>query len=329
MQLKNVSLSIYSFGYAAGFIKDERPEAAAPVVTLENIGEFALRYGLGGIEFPVDRYFPLQSLGESGRFIKEVHRRGLSAAVDLETFEPNYIRGLLPVLADNGIDFARIKMSGIYGGSRYAEPRFADLVDDFVAGLRELLPDLRHRGIRLLIENHQDLGSDDLIAVIGATCARHIGITWDMGNSLAVIDTPEGFLHKAAGFIGNVHLKDYRLCRGQGGVRLVRCALGDGVVDFPRILPALKSLHGTIPMAIELGAQKYRQADVFKPEYWRAYPPQHVDKKADFFSMLLEKALPEDASLSPWERGLPGQVIIESELDDLERSVAYLRRLDA
>lgn len=328
MKLKDISLSIYSFGYAAGFIHDARPEAATAVVSIENIADLAVRYGLGGIEFPVDRYFPVTQLGEARRFVNDLEKRGLSVAIDIETFDANYIRELLPVLTGQGLAFARIKMSGMYGGNRYAEPEFSGWVKAFVSDLRALLPELRRHGVRLLIENHQDLGSDDLIAIIGATSARHVGVNWDVGNSLAVLDTPEDFLRKAAGFIGNVHLKDYRLYRCEGGFRMVRCALGEGVVDFPGALRALKDLHGAVPMAIELGAEKCRQPDIFKREYWEAYPSCDIVSKVAFFSFLNQKLLDRDDWQSAWERGLPGKAIIDSEMDDLERSVAYLQKLD-
>lgn len=328
MKLKDISLSIYSFGYAAGFVHDSRAEAAKAVVSIENIAELAVRHGLGGIEFPVDRYFAPARLGEAGKFVGDVKKRGLAVAVDVETFDAGYVRELLPVLAERGLDFARIKMSGIYGGNRYAELEFSSRVDAFVSDLRALLPELRRHDVRLLIENHQDLGSDDLIAIIGATSAAHIGINWDMGNSLAVLDTPEDFLRKAGGFIGNVHLKDYRLYRCGAGFRMVRCALGEGVVDFPVALRALKDLHGALPMAIELGAQNCRQPDIFKREYWEAYPSYDVASKVSYFSFLNQKLADGDGWQSPWERDLPGKAIVESEMEDLERSVAYLRTLD-
>ena len=327
MNLKDVSLSIYSFGYSAGFIHDDRPEAAPPVVSIENIADLAVAHGLGGIEFPVDRYFPAAQLGELGAFVDDCKQRGLTVAIDVEIFDVGYIRKLLPVLAEHRLAFARVKMSGMHGGNRYAEPEFTSWVDLFVSQLRSLLPELRRHGVRLLIENHQDLGSDDLIAIIDATSAEHIGINWDTGNSLAVLDTPEEFLRKSAHAIGNVHLKDYRLYRCDTGFRMARCALGEGVVDLAAVLPTLKDLDHVVPLAIELGAENCRRVEVFKPEYWEAYPSYDVASKVSFFSFLNQKLLDGDEWRSAWERDLPGAAIIESEMDDLERSVAYLERL--
>ncbi|MBM4135060.1 MAG: sugar phosphate isomerase/epimerase [Nitrospira sp.] len=327
MNLCRVSLSIYSFGYAAGFLHDDRPEAAPPAVTIGNVAEIARQHGLGGIEFPVDRYFKIHELDRAEAFIGGLLRNGMNVAVDLENFDPPYIRAVLPILSRHRLRFARIKMSGFYGGNRYLEPRFAEQVADFVRALRSLLPELRRAGIKLLIENHQDLGAEDLIRIIGATSSDCIGINWDIGNSLAVLDTPETFLRKAGGFVGNVHLKDYRLYRCEKGFYLSRCALGEGVVEFASILDGLKARQGQVPMAIELGAQIARRADVFEPAYLEAYGPQAGLEMGEFFAFLDVRLHDGEDWKSPWERNCSGQAIIESEKNEIMRSVAFLQQL--
>lgn len=327
MNLKDVALSIYSFGYAAGFITDRRAEAAPPRVSIDNVADIAEKYGLGGIEFPADRYFKPDEGERLDRFIGQLNDRGLGAAVDLENFEPAYVGALLPVLRRRGLTFARIKMSGFYGGNRYREPTFADQLADFIGKLRGLLPQLRNNGVKLLIENHQDLGADDLIRIVGETSADCVGINWDVGNSLAVLDTPATFLDKAGGMIGNVHLKDYRLFRCKDGFRFSRCALGEGVVDFAALLPKLKERHGAFPMAIELGAQVSRQADVFARPYWEAYRPFAVEEKLEFFSFLDRHLESGDGWKSTWEQARPGGEIVASEMSELDLSVKFLTAL--
>lgn len=327
MNLREISLSMYSFGYSAGFIRDDRPEAVAPVVTIENIADLAKKHGLGGIEFPIDRYYKAYELEEAETFVGGLCRDGMRVAIDLENFDVSYVRALLPILSRNQLRFARIKMSGFYGGNRYLEPGFQNWMSTFVEGLRSLLPELRERGIRLLIENHQDLGAEDLIRIIGATSADCVGINWDMGNSLAVIDTPETFLNKAGGFIGNVHLKDYRLFRCENGFSLSRCALGEGVVDFPSLLSTLRRQQGPVSMAIELAAQNARRADVFEKAYWEAYRPYAASETIEFFSFLNSRLLGGDEWKSSWERSLPGEAIVESEMEEIARSVTFLQEL--
>lgn len=324
MNLREISVSIYSFGYSAGFIRDDRPEAIAPMITLETIADLAAKYGLGGIEFPVDRYYKAGELDRADSFISEVCRRGMRASVDLENFDVSYLRALLPILSRNQLRFVRIKMSSFYGGNRYREPGFENQRSTLIKTLRLLLPELRDRGVKLLIENHQDLGASDLIQIIGATSADCVGVNWDIGNSWAVLDTPETFLKKAGGCIGNIHLKDYKLFRCEKGFFLSRCALGEGVADFASLLSELRRLQGPVPMTIELGAQNTRRADVFDPAYWEAYGPSLAKEAIEFFSVLNTHLLDGEDWKTPWERNLPGKVIVESEMKEFEQSVAFL-----
>jgi 3-oxoisoapionate decarboxylase len=328
MNLKDINLSIYSFGYSAGFIHDKRPEMAEPTVSIDSIASLAEEHSLGGIEFPIDRYFPLDNLSDAVDFIEGLRSRHLRAAIDLETFDPEYIERLIPILLKADIGWARIKMSGFYGGNRYLEPEFEGWVRDFKNTLFDLIPTLRKAGLMLLIENHQDLGADDLVKIISTTAADCIGINWDVGNSLPVPDTPETFLEKTAGFIGNVHLKDYRLFRSENGYRMARCPLGEGIVDFSSLLPRLHTSKSSIPMAIELGAQNARHADIFETAYWEAYPPVTVAEKIPFFAFLNRHLEDGDDWKSTWEQDLSGADIIADEMKDLEKSVAYLNTLE-
>jgi sugar phosphate isomerase/epimerase len=327
MNINDVALSIYSFGYSAGFIRDERPEAAAPVITLDTLTDLVRRHGLGGVEFPLDRYYAADGLDNAEAAIARLREGGIRVVVDLEQFDVPLIRAVLPILSRQNLRFARVKMSSCYGGNRYREPNFHECVSAFVEGLRALVPMLRHYQVKLLVENHQDLGADDLIRVIRETSAEAIGINWDIGNSLAVLDTPETFLRKTARLIGNVHLKDYRIFRAPEGFYLARCALGEGVVDFGSLLAELSRQHASVPMTIELGAQHARRADVFHQAYWDAYPPYTVSQQMEFFSFLNRHMRNGEQWKSPWERQLPGHAIVEAEMKELEQSVAFLKGL--
>jgi sugar phosphate isomerase/epimerase len=323
LRLADINLSLYSFGYAAGFITDDRPDAAAPSITRETLIDLAISHGLGGVEIPVDRCFA--DAAEAEAWVARVHARGVRVTLDVEEFAVDTVRALLPSASRLGLRWVRIKLGACYGGNRHLVADFAAQAQAFAEALRALLPALRRWGIRLLIENHQDLTAEELVDIIGATSADHVGITWDVGNSLAAGDTPASFLRQAGGFIGNVHLKDYRLARVAGGVALTRCALGQGVVEFPALLAELRHRQGPVPMAIELGAQHARVAQVEHAAYWPAFPPRPAALMAEYSAFLDRHAI-DGLAGSAWERGLPGAAIVQSELDDLRASVDYLQR---
>ena len=61
----------------------------------------------------------------------------------------------------------------------------------------------------LAIENHQDFHSSELVEISKSISEELIGVTWDVGNSIAVADSPDSFYNTVTCLIRNVHLKDY------------------------------------------------------------------------------------------------------------------------
>ena len=87
----------------------------------------------------------------------------------------------------------------------------------------------------MAIENHQDFNSLELLDIANSFDPALIGITWDIGNSLAVGDTINSFYTNTSHLIKNVHLKDYKVFHSTNGIRLVRCP----IVEIPA--PTTKS----------------------------------------------------------------------------------------
>mgnify|MGYP001223342904 CR=1 FL=1 len=324
MNTKDISLSIYSFGYGAGFIKDERVIRAEPFIDLPKLVEMADAASMGGIEFPVDYFFG-DDFADLNAFIESLEKINLAARLDIDTFEPDYVRNLLPVIAKRNISFVRIKMSNLFGGNRYKQGSFREVYVDFVEKLHAVLPSLGEHGIKLLIENHQDLSADELVQIINETSAELVGVNWDIGNSLPTGDTPEGFLQKTKPFIGNVHIKDYKLYRRGDGYSLCRCAIGDGVVNFENLFSALEP---KTPMSIELGAQVTRVSDVFKSEFWENHQAVPVAEKASFFKFLVDNLHHNKEGETLWERNCSGKEIMANEMQEFEHSLQYLSTLN-
>ena len=92
-------------------------------------------------------------------------------------------------------------------------------------------PEAAEHGLTLVIENHQDFGSDELVALC-EEAGPNVGIVFDTGNTFPVAEAPLDFTRRIAAHVRHVHLKDYRVQFTDEGYRLVRCAIGDGAVPF-------------------------------------------------------------------------------------------------
>ncbi len=327
MDLQHIALNIYSFGYAAGFLKDDRYPDQKQAVTIDALPDLAASLGLGGIEFPFD-YFFRDDVSAGVAFIKRVQARGLTVAIDFEKCDASLLRNVLPQLRTLDISWCRIKLpQTLYGGAQYKEHDFGIWRGRFIHLLQELLPLLRERDMRLLVENHQDLFIQDLIDVIRATDPRHIGINWDIGNSLAIGATPQQFYDALGPYIGNVHLKDYQIMPQEKGIGLVRCALGDGVVDFGSILGRIKKDHGAMPMSIELGAQVTRMVDMHEDAYWNQMIP--VDRaRRVVYEQFVAAHMATEQKTTLWQQRKAAEAIVDREHEEVKQSVDFLSSLN-
>src|SRR5688572_17026321 len=118
-------------------------------------------------------------------------------------------------------------------------------------------------GIALAVEDHQDLGSDDLLMLHEVTSGA-VGVVLDTGNPFAVAEDPVAFTTRVAPIVRHVHLKDYRAQFTDEGFRLVRCAIGDGAVPFEEMLAVLApSTRESMTASIEPGAHQSRHIRLF------------------------------------------------------------------
>ena len=281
MELKNITLNFYSFGYYGGLITDV--DRSVAILGIDELVKLAKKYGLGGVEIPLDRFYSLNQIEKAVEKIEQIQNKNFSVFIDLENTNLDYISRLVPHLPALGITSIRIKMDQIgktiYGGNRYLSETFDKAVQEFKQQLIILLPSLEKYNISLAIENHQDFHSSELVELSKTISNELIGVTWDIGNSISVLDTPETFYDNTHHIIKNVHLKDYKVYKSKLGFSLVRCPLGDGYVDYHEILKKISNNGNIINMSIELGAQSPRQCDIDNQMYWEKFSDIPIDKE--------------------------------------------------
>jgi hypothetical protein len=129
--------------------------------------------------------------------------------------------------------------------------------------------------------------------------------------------------------VRNVHLKDYHIFLSPTGYRLSTCAIGDGVVDFPSLV-GLFADQPDLPMSIELGARQARHVELLEDTWWTDYPPRRVSDLLDALRVIVPPARRADEDYRiPHEREAPADVLRAYEIEEFERSVAYLKRVTA
>jgi hypothetical protein len=126
----------------------------------------------------------------------------------------------------------------------------------------------------------------------------------------------------------NVHLKDYTLHRTPLGYRLVRCALGAGVIDFPALFVLMDRDAPAAHRSIELAATQARHIRLLEDSYWEHFPPRDIRALLPVLRLVECSARPvHEEWRTPHEREDLHSERCRWELVQLRESVQYLRNL--
>ena len=227
-----------------------------------------------------------------------------------------------------GARLIRLHLTPVLEGARASlGPRWQQMVNHARDTLEREAPRVAAAGLTMAIENHQDFGSEELVAFAEAL-GDHVGIVFDTGNPFSVGEDPVAFARRAAHRIRHVHLKDYVAQFTEDGYRLIRCAIGDGAVPFPEIAGLLEARSPQLTASIEPGALEARHIRLFRNEWWSGYPSRDREEIAAMLVRLQRNALDETADYrTPWEMMADRDALLAYERAQLERSVEYLRAL--
>lgn len=220
----------------------------------------------------------------------------------------------------------RMHLTPVLEGARAKHgPRWQQMLDHARTTLKREAPKAADAGLAVAIENHQDLGSEELLAV-AEEAGPNVGIALDTGNPFAVAEDPVAFASRVAPRIQHVHLKDYVSQFTSEGFRLIRCPIGDGCVPLREIAAVM--LGESVTASIEVGALDVRHVRVFAPDWWEGYPARPATELRTVLERLKTKRLDDNADYrTPWEKEEPAPAIVEYEMAQLRKSVQNLKAL--
>lgn len=290
--------------------------------------DWAAELGVSGVELPAPMI--------ADHSVMEVREALTSRSLKLVVDTPGLLqRPVQELFADIklasacGARVVRAIMSSLLcGDRREMAGGFRAHLDRVAAALQEALPAAADLGVSIAVENHQDAATEDFF-YLAERLGHHpaFGITLDTGNPLAVGQDPVEAARELAPLIRHLHLKDYTMHFAPGGYRLVRCAAGAGVVDFPEILRAAGSAPDLLP-GIEVGAQQTRTIPFLEPDWWACHQPRDVSTLLGPLRLLWARGIAADVPYSSaWERGESQEAIKEEEWRLVRESVSYFRQL--
>jgi sugar phosphate isomerase/epimerase len=318
-----IGLSVYGTTFGMGIDL----HSGRPTITPSRLIDKAIAVGLEGVELPAS----LMQGEDATAVAHYALERGLFITLETEGYDPGKLASAIDLGVRLGAGTVRTMVGGakLGGDRRPLAGRWQSFLQEILAGLRQATLNAERAGVNLTVENHQDLTSEELLWLCQSIGSQRFGITLDTGNPLATAEEPVDFARCVAPYVKNVHLKDYQVSMSNEGYRLVRCPLGQGVVDFPALFGILSATCPHITMSIELGALEARHVRVLAADYWPDYPPRSAAQLAHVLHFVQDHAGPSGDWRTPFERNESVEAIIAYEDQQLAASLAYILPLFA
>src|SRR5205807_6897589 len=272
--MMRIGLAVYGTVFSMGI----HPASTRPPIRSRQLMDRALVAGLEGVELPAS----LLQGEDIEDVVQYAREHGLFITLASGGYAPDKLMKDIELGARVGVGTGRTAVGGakIGGDRRPLAGRWQSFLQEVLAGVRKATIVAEHAGVNLAVENHQDLASEELLWLCESIGSPRFGITLDTGNPLATAEEPVNFARRVAPYVKNVHVKDYQVYMSNEGYRLVRCPLGQGVVDFPALFAILSATCPHITMSIELGALEARYVRVLADDYWPDYPPRSAAQLA-------------------------------------------------
>jgi sugar phosphate isomerase/epimerase len=324
-----IGLAAFTFSYTCGYVGKGTPRAWSDPYDAYDLMDLAAAHDLGGVEFGPQ--WGLGSLEESAllRAREYAAARGLFIVVAGGIVNVEELRALLPAAATLGARTVRTVVSTLLCGDRRAvRDTWAGYLAETARKLKEVRGLAEELGVALAVENHQDVTSGELVALCEEVGSPLVGVNLDASNPLAVGEDIMAFTQRIAPYLKNVHLKDYLIYKTPQGFRLVRCAVGAGVLDVPALFELCAREAPAATISIELGAHEARHVRLMEDDFWPGYAPRRVEEVLPVLRLREARARPQGEDWrTPWERGEQGEVLASFEMSHFMESVDYLHGL--
>ncbi len=283
----------------------------------ETLGAEGVQTGLRSRDSEVAR--AVRALAERAGGYYEGELALPKSEADLEAFATS-----VRLTREAGASVARAVFTG---GRRYEIFKTRADFDRFQAGAIHSLelaePVLRRHGLKVAIENHKDLTTEELVAVMKRVSSEWIGVLVDTGNNLALLEEPHAVVEALAPFALSVHLKDMAVQPYDEGFLLSEVRLGTGMLDLPRIVTTLRRANPTIVFNLEMATRDPLKIPCLTAGYWATFPERKATHLAAVLALV--KANPIKAP-PPSVLGKPvAQVLAEEEANN-RHGLAWMQR---
>ena len=142
---------------------------------------------------------------------------------------------------------------GSVGERRGQRSQSKSAYESTVKVLRGVRSEAIDTGVKVAIENHNgDLTAREVRTIIEEAGKEFVGSNLDTGNPMWLLEDPLLTLEVLGPYVATTHIRDSVLYEHPRGAAFQWVALGDGTMDFPKILTLFKQLCPHAAMQLEI-----------------------------------------------------------------------------
>lgn len=149
------------------------------------------------------------------------------------------------------------------GGERHetSEERRKELIGYAIANFQRLAEVAERVRIPLVLENHEDLTSAEVISILKAVGSPYIRALIDNGNALPVRENPVECVLRLAPYASACHLKDWKFRWANDIPMREGCPLGEGDAYAAESYRILRDAQPDMPITIEIASIRFDRTD--------------------------------------------------------------------
>jgi 3-oxoisoapionate decarboxylase len=178
---------------------------------------------------------------------------------------------------------------------------FAKFFEQGKQALAWARPAVEKHEVRMAVENHKDLQAAELVDVIKKLDSPLVGICFDTGNSIALLETPQETAELLAPHVFTTHIKDMGVAEYADGFLLAEVPLGTGFLDLAKIVATARKARQDVRLNLEMITRDPLKVPCLTPKYWATLESVPGRRLAEMLALVRAKAdkkLPRISELS-------------------------------
>lgn len=311
-----LGLNTYSYRCAAGLWDYTPRENAA--MGLDHFLRKAAEMNLDGLHLADARHLDSLEYGHVSEVRQKADALGLYLELGTAGTNPDHLENMVRAAHVLG---STVVCTFVGKPRPTSAQEMEQIVSAAAAEIRQVLPVCERYGIGLALENNQDLTTEELLTLLEQIDSRWVGVCFDTGNPLAVLEDPLESARAVASLVKTIHLKDYQLAARPDGFSLLECALGEGVVDLRGIVDLVRSEAPQATLNIETSAGTHPMP-VLEEAYLERFPETPVVALGRTLRLVRDRGVRREPGLGMAE-GESEEELLAAEDELVVRSVRW------